>query len=1073
VNQGGDVILEVEHGLIEAVEVLNQDAFNQAALILTSPDISTETGDTATAEVGLMGQFGILDVSGINPNTGNTWAVGDTYRLVFVSSTTIPPTSTDIATYNTLIQDAADAAGYGSATWNAIVSTETVNARVNTNTESSDTDGAFFLMNGTKEIAGDIADFWDNDHSTSESINFDESNIAAANLPGSVPFSSFAPVWTGTSGNGTTNRALGTSNVSFGIASSAASKGQWTSRGSSTDLTDEMHLYGMSQVLTVQEPLSATGTLTLTDIDTANTVSAAVSTVVESGTISGIDNSTLLAMMSVTSGDILDNTETSNTFNWTFNSNSETFNYLAAGETLTLTYTISATDDTLESDSQTVLITVTGSNDAPDISIETGDLAVGSLAEDSTTPITDTLTIADVNLTDIVTASVSSTVGLSGNASANSANPIEADLFNMFAISPSAILSGSQTSESLTWTFTPVAGAFDHLAGGETLILTYTISATDDASPAEPDTQSVVITITGSNDAPDISVETGDLAVGSLAEDSTTPITDTLTVGDVDLTDVVTASVSSTVGLSGNASANSDNPIEADLFNMFAISPSAILSGSQTSESLTWTFTPVAGAFDHLAGGETLILTYTISATDDAAGTGTQTVLITITGSNDVPDISVETGDLAVGSLAEDSTTPITATLTVGDVDLTDVVTASVSSTVGLSGSASANSDNPSQTDFFNMFAISPSAILSGSQTSESLTWTFTPAAGAFDHLAGGETLILTYTINATDDAAGTDTQTVLITITGNNNTPVISIETGDSVNAVITETTTTLSATDTLTITDLDTTNTVTIDVTTLVESGTTSGILNSTLLGMMTVTSADILDNTETTNVFDWSFDSGIETFSYLNNDQTLTLTYTITATDSQGNSSTQFISVKVNGLGTTFVVPVEVQRDISFEELKTTITNNIVREPTILQPTRIELYTSHSSMAFNQRTLANDSLIKIPNITGIQPNNEIEEDDSDGAEGIKTLNVYDIFLLPIEESTLIDKLPASELDPTEDLEKEKSETDFNAGDAAQKELSLLNKVDKRLTQYQLDNREDLQDSLIMGYNIFDDVG
>ena len=38
---------------------------------------------------------------------------------------------------------------------------------------------------------------------------------------------------------------------------------------------------------------------------------------------------------------VISNTQTSGTLNWTFNSGSQAFNYLATGEQLTLTYTVS------------------------------------------------------------------------------------------------------------------------------------------------------------------------------------------------------------------------------------------------------------------------------------------------------------------------------------------------------------------------------------------------------------------------------------------------------------------------------------------------------------------------------------------------------------------------------------------------------------------------------------------------------------------------------------------------------------------------------------------------------------
>lgn len=122
------------------------------------------------------------------------------------------------------------------------------------------------------------------------------------------------------------------------------------------------------------EGLTTSGTITATDVDTAQTVSVSKVDVVASGTINGLlsDNATLLDMLTISSGNIINNSSNSGTISWTFDSDEEVFDYLSQGEVLTLTYTIRATDsDSFQaSDDQTIVITITGSNDAPTVSFE-------------------------------------------------------------------------------------------------------------------------------------------------------------------------------------------------------------------------------------------------------------------------------------------------------------------------------------------------------------------------------------------------------------------------------------------------------------------------------------------------------------------------------------------------------------------------------------------------------------------------------------------------------------------------------------------------------------------------------
>ena len=84
--------------------------------------------------------------------------------------------------------------------------------------------------------------------------------------------------------------------------------------------------------------LTTSGTLTVRDADTLDEVTASlVDTITITGTsdLSAAPNETSLkSMLSINPTDILDNTENHDQLAWSFNSNGETFNYLADGETL-------------------------------------------------------------------------------------------------------------------------------------------------------------------------------------------------------------------------------------------------------------------------------------------------------------------------------------------------------------------------------------------------------------------------------------------------------------------------------------------------------------------------------------------------------------------------------------------------------------------------------------------------------------------------------------------------------------------------------------------------------------------
>lgn len=199
----------------------------------------------------LESQLGILDLTangGINPATGSAWQRGDTYRLVFVSSTTRDATSSSISDYNTHVQNAANSAGLSAVNWYAIGSTNTVDARDNTFTTNSDTDGAIFLMNGSEVVSDNLANLWDGAIDTR--IDIDENgNNSSVSTPIWTPWTA---VWTGTDNDGTASSSyLGGTNVRLGLAK--AELHFWESRSQASN-SNSLPLYGISEVLKVGEP---------------------------------------------------------------------------------------------------------------------------------------------------------------------------------------------------------------------------------------------------------------------------------------------------------------------------------------------------------------------------------------------------------------------------------------------------------------------------------------------------------------------------------------------------------------------------------------------------------------------------------------------------------------------------------------------------------------------------------------------------------------------------------------------------------------------------------------------------
>ena len=180
---------------------------------------------------------------------------GSQYRLVFVTSGTRNATSTNIADYNQFVNNAAQAstnlntalttAGLtpSAINWTAIGSTATVNARLNTLTQASDTSVPIYRVDGAQVATGN-SDLWDG--TIQSPIAVDEGGNSQVGRT----------VWTGTSSDGSTFLApgpsgfLGSSTVRVGSTNNLNAK--WVSdKSDGVGFGSSARLYGISSIVTV------------------------------------------------------------------------------------------------------------------------------------------------------------------------------------------------------------------------------------------------------------------------------------------------------------------------------------------------------------------------------------------------------------------------------------------------------------------------------------------------------------------------------------------------------------------------------------------------------------------------------------------------------------------------------------------------------------------------------------------------------------------------------------------------------------------------------------------------------
>ena len=254
------------------------------------------------------------------------------------------------------------------------------------------------------------------------------------------------------------------------------------------------------------------------------------------------------------------------------------------------------------------------------------------------------------------------------------------------------------------------------------------------------------------------------------AEDTPRAITG-LAISDVDAgTSSMTVTLAVTIGtltVSGGSAAIAGSGTST-----------VVLTGTvaQINATLAATVTFVPGA--NFNGSATLTMTTSDNGNSGAGGvlTDIDTVAITVTPVNDAPVLSATANPAAVAEAASASAqnlAPISGSFAVIDVDVGDTLTASVvgSPTVQLDGASFVLPASASALIAAGAFRLTSPGLSTGA--SQSVGYTYDPAAANLDFLRAGQSLTITYAVRVSDGAVVSATQTVTFTITGTNDAPV------------------------------------------------------------------------------------------------------------------------------------------------------------------------------------------------------------------------------------------------------------------------------------------------------------
>lgn len=610
---------------------------------------------------------------------------------------------------------------------------------------------------------------------------------------------------------------------------------------------------------------------------------------------------------------------------WTYTIPDNVFDFLAAGETLTLTYMVRVDTNfavSPESKFIPITITITGTNDKPAVATSGGTViekvGTGNQALDT---ITGTVTFTDVDLTDrpIVSAALSSTqpfkyLDAEGNDITATLTPEQRAAIAAVEV-PLTVVEGAGNSNngSAIWTYSVSDHLFDFLAEGETLTLNYVVQVDDGhggvvSTPITVSINGADVNVEGTNDLPTID-EDSTIPTGAVIEDTagTLAASGTIAFNDPDLTDTHTASfaLKSTTS-SAHLPGFSDGTSHIGTFALAAVSESP---GVSTRGSVGWTFTlhdndPV---LQSLAEGQTITQVYTVTVDDHHGGTVTQDVTVTITGNNDAPTVTSD-ADAARGSVTEDTglTLSIGGTLAIQDLDLIDTHTAQAvfksSSVSSALPGFDANSTN------IGTFTIDPSVLESSTDTNNGATLGWHLTLGNNDavlqSLAEGQTITQVYTVTFDDHHGGTVSQDVTVTINGVNDAPTVTSDAAAATGVVTEDEGSSLSACGTLAIQDVDLidTHTAQWSFKSSSVSSALAGFGTGSHIGTFSIDSSVAESSSDTGNAatLGWHFtlDNSDPVLQSLAEGQTVIQVYTVTFDDHHGGTVSQDVTVTITG-------------------------------------------------------------------------------------------------------------------------------------------------------------------------------
>lgn len=294
-----------------------------------------------------------------------------------------------------------------------------------------------------------------------------------------------------------------------------------------------------------------------------------------------------------------------------------------------------------------------------------------------------------------------------------------------------------------------------------------------------------------------------------------------------------------------------------------------------------------AAANDFETGPNDFVLR--VTATDAAGNAGTGTVAVAVTNVNEAPVIDAA-ASLLDGAVTERpagapgegiETLAASGVLAFADVDVADTHVATAV---------------PQGSGYRGTFVLAPPTT-TGTTTDGEVGWTFAVADAALADLAAGATLVQAYEVTVTDRGGVFDTETVTVTITGANDAPTLLASAPAPFVEAAAASAQPLAATGTLTAGDADRGDTLDIGFGFNDDLTWSGGTLDPALAAAL-VAGFDAGATATAPGTLGWTFATDPLALDLLGAGETVTWSYTVSATDRAGATASEAVSFTLTG-------------------------------------------------------------------------------------------------------------------------------------------------------------------------------